>query len=220
MRYAIWHTPRTGSNVLCDCIIKTKLGGMRRLNDAGFFIGFGEEVKKAYAEGAVDRYFERNRTKNGVEGCKLGWDYVEHLNKWLAFGEVDEILLSFDAHILITRGDMVAQAVSRLVARQDGKWTSKDKGNDVQPVYNRERVTYFIAQMAGHTRSIQEWLALHDKDYLHLTYEGNALDWNFATRGVLEWVGVEREIPRVKPTLKKQSSEGKQRWIERYKRGE
>lgn len=220
MRYVIWHTPRTGSNVLCDVLVQTGLVGMKSLNDAGFFIGYGEGVKKAYEEGAVDAYFARNRTDNGVEGCKLGWDYVEHLNHNLAFGAVDDILAKFDKHLLVRRNNEVAQAVSRLIARQTGQWTSLDKRLDVVPQYSRDRISYFIAQNAGWEASVFTWLELHDIRPYVMSYESNAHNWRSAAIEVVEALEIPDEVGFVQPTLERQEDSIKEEWIERYLNGE
>lgn len=219
-RYVIWHTPRTGSNVLCDCLVQTGLCGMKALNDAGLFIGFGEGTKQAFEEGAVDAYFARNRTPNGIEGCKLGWDYIEHLNYHLPFGAVDSILGSFDRHMLITREDKVAQAVSRLIARQTGQWTSLDKRLDIEPVYNRERISYFISQAAGHEKAILTWMEIHDVRPFVMTYEENAMSWASAVSWITLELGIEGEVKAIEPVLSRQADPLKAEWIERYNQGE
>jgi LPS sulfotransferase NodH len=219
MRYVILHTPRTGSNVLCDCLVQTGLAGMRDLNDAGFFIGFGETVAQAFASGAVDKYFERNRTPNGIEGCKLGWDYIEHLNHFLTWGDVDKILRKFDRFIWLTREDVAEQAVSRLYARTSGVWTSLDKAKgQVLPVhYNVDRLSYFVAQAAGANAAIETWLRMHRQEALHLTYEDNVASWDHAVARVLRFVGYEGEIPSVKPKLRKLADSEKARWANRFR---
>lgn len=219
MRYVILHTPRTGSNVLCDCLVQTGLAGMRRLTDAGFFIGFGDTVSQAFASGAVDAYFERNRTPNGVEGCKLGWDYIEHLNSYLPWGDVDKILRTFDRFIWLTREDIAAQAVSRLYARTSGVWTSLDEPvNEVLPVhYNVDRLSYFAAQAAGHNANIETWLKLHREVPLKLTYEDNVASWDHAVSRVLRFVGYEGDIPSVNPKLKRLKDTEKLRWTNRFR---
>jgi LPS sulfotransferase NodH len=221
MRYAILHTPRTGSNVLCDCLVQTNMAGMRDLMDAGFFIGYGASTPQAYQSGAVDAYFKRNETPNGIQGCKIGWDYIEHLNKCLGWGEVDKILTSFDRFILLTRDDVVAQAVSRAFARLSKKWTSLDSPDDevvdMEGKYNQDRISYFISQMAGHNKSIQVWLDLHRVNPLHMTYEDNSLDWQAAVETLLHFIGVHTNVPLISPKLQKQSHPLKTAWIQQYK---
>jgi len=194
---------------------------MKALNDAGFFIGFGEGTAKAYQEGAVEAYFARNRTDNGVEGCKLGWDYVEHLNHFLPFGAVDDILATFDKHIVISRHDRVAQAVSRLVARQTGQWTSLDERLPVEPVYNRARIDYFIAQAAGDETAIMTYLSVRGIRPLRMAYEENNKFWALAVQNVFNFVEA-GDIPNrtIMPTIQRQEDPIKKQWIERYLRGE
>lgn len=192
---------------------------MNNLYHAGFFIGFGEGIAKAYQEGAVEAYFRDGRTENGVEGCKLGWDYVEHLNDNLPFGEVDRILESFDKHILITRRDKVSQAVSRLIARQTGQWTSLDKRLDVTPVYDRSRLDYFIADAAGKEASVMAWLSMRGIRPLQMSYEENQKSWDTAALNVLMHIDVSADVPRITPTLQRQEDPLKREWKERYLKG-
>lgn len=224
MRYVILHTPRTGSNVLCDALVSTGIAGMVSLDTAGFFIGFGEAVKEAWENGAVDQYFEANQTDNGIQGCKLGWDYIEHLNKVLPFGVVDDILKSFDRYILLTREDKVAQAVSRLIARSTGEWTSEDhkkpRQQVLEPKYDESRIAYFIAQHAGHEAAIDTWLNEHQCMVYPMTYEVNALSWHSAIADVLQWIDAAGWDGSYTITLQKQHDPRKADWIERYRNRE
>jgi LPS sulfotransferase NodH len=139
------------------------------LYTAGFFIGFGESIQAS----AIDLYFEQYQTSNSVQGCKIGWDYIEHLNTHLKFGEVDYLIQSLDKVIVLTRRDKLAQAISRLVARQSTQWTSEDMPTEaaIPLEYDRKRLIYFMAQIEGYQRSLFSILNFYNLDYFHLDYE-------------------------------------------------
>jgi len=220
MRYVIFHTPRTGSNVLCDLLVQTKKAGMTDLYTAGFFIGFGEKVREAYQNGAVKTYFDKNRTKNGVEGCKIGMDYIYHLVKALPFGKAEKFLRSFDRYIILSRQDRVRQAVSRLMARQSGIWQSGDakpRENALPVEYNRDKLAWYIADAAAAHMFFDMWLAQYDIEPLRMTYEENARDWNAAVTRVLDFIGVEAGELNLTPTLRKQVDARKEEWAGQYR---
>lgn len=215
MRYAILSTPRTGSNALCDLLAQTGIAGMKTVKDASFFIGYGPDVREAHTR-AVEDYFERNRTENGIEGCKIEYDYLEHLSMWLSPGMVARILRRFDCFIVLRRQDVIAQAVSRLIAMQTGQWTSED-GRSGEPVYDGEAITYHIAHIrAGEEFYRQMLMGFRHSSHLLLYYEHNIKDWQIAVNRVLRHIGAGTcEMP-LAHHLQKQVDPCKEAFIARY----
>lgn len=224
MRYVICSTPRTGSNALCDCLVQTGVAGMTDLYKAGFFIGFGADVARDCEHGAVDRYFRSVRTPNGVEGCKIGLDYILHLTKILPFGDAERLMCSFDRYIFLTREDVVAQAVSRLFARQSGIWQSGDKvpRDGTMPIsYKPDKLAFFIADTVGSNCYFETWFEQYGIEPLRMTYEVNAKDWTLAVRRILDFINV--PVPDnicVEPRIKKQHDPRKAEFIARYRSGD
>jgi LPS sulfotransferase NodH len=215
MRYAILSTPRTGSNALCDLLAQTGIAGMKNVHDASFFIGYGIGVVDGYAN-AVEAYFERNQTENGIEGCKIEYDYLEHLSMHLPPGSIGHIMKRFDCFIVLRRQDVIAQAVSRLIAQQTGQWTSEDSRGG-EPVYDCAAITYHIAHIrAGEAFFREMLLGLGHTNHLLLYYEHNIRDWQIAVNRVLRHIGVGMRDMQLEHHLQKQVDPCKEAFIARY----
>lgn len=193
---------------------------MTNLYNAGFFVGFGKDVAAACENGAVDRYFRSVRTPNGVEGCKIGTDYIFHLTKVLPFGDAERLMRSFDRYIFLTRDDVVAQAVSRLFAQQSGIWQPWDKEarEGTMPIgYHPGKLAFFMADIVGANAYFEAWFAQYGIEPLRMAYEENAEDWTAAVRRVLGFIDV--PVPdglHIVPNLKKQTDVRKAKFIARY----
>lgn len=144
--YLIAHTPRTGSNWLCEVLATTGQVGIGHVNRAGLFVGYGEGLAKpGHYPTKVNEYFCDSKTANGITGMKTGWDYLDLLDKHFVDGAVDEILGRYTDYIHLQRKDMVAQSVSWWVAAWSGVFTSvnagkPDKKNPADTPYDYDQI--------------------------------------------------------------------------------
>lgn len=222
MRYAICHTPRTGSNLLVDLLTQTRLAGITDLYKGGFFIGSGDGVKEAYQNGAADRFFADNTTPNGVSGCKVGIKDFDDLDRVLPFGAVDTLLASFDRWLWLTRQDRLAQAISWYVARRTGIWTTEDAKRPrkvAQPVeYNYARIAAFLGRIQADNARAEAFFDLHGIVPLPLVYEDWSQDFEGTIKRVLKVLGVEDPAhKRVKPLLQRQRDPRKAEYYDRFR---
>ncbi len=180
-RYAIFSSPRTGSNYLCA-----------RLNNASGCLGMPMEYLHADAidligarvfpgaTGAIDlrRYLDAVAT---VRTTRDGWFGVKiQPNQLLPLFEDDvrkaaEFLRSFDRLIFMTRDDKLGQAVSGAIAHATGAWFNFGDEPDLAGT-DIARLFPLIARLElqyGREERMMSDIArrLQDRPVLHIVYE-------------------------------------------------
>jgi LPS sulfotransferase NodH len=104
---------------------------------------------------------------------------------WLAAkASADQLIMLADAgildelaeharYILLERRDKLAQAISRCIAAQNGRWTTRHPGHraDDQLVYDRAAIDAELARIALGNAGLYGFLAANEIAPLHLAYE-------------------------------------------------
>lgn len=124
--------------------------------------------------------------------------------------------------IYLTRDDVLKQAISRVIARKSGAFTSKRQGKPVaEDDYDREEITRAVL---GHRKDYETWERLFEafgvKPY-RITYEQLASDPDGVAAAVAEAIGLEEPCAPRKPSekpLQRQSSALNAAWEERFLR--
>lgn len=178
--YLIAHTPRTGSNWLCEVLANTGQAGIGHVNRAGLFVGYGDHLSKPDVwPGKVDEYFAGSTTSNGVCGMKSDWDYLDRLADHFPDGAFETLMARYTHHILLTRSDVVAQAVSLWIAAWSGVYTSVNahqphKKDPLQAPYSFKDIVKRIDRIKMETRRWRTWYAQQGITALELVYEDMA----------------------------------------------
>lgn len=146
LRYIVASTPRTGSNLLCECLEATGVAGRPVEAFAPDFkwiwyrrwslpenASFGDYLRAAIRHGTV----------NDVFGLKIQWMHVRGLARdaQLPDDSVLDSLFACDMFINIVRRDRRAQAISWYRAIESNEWyrirgTDQPTGNGLKPVFN------------------------------------------------------------------------------------
>jgi len=218
--YMILHTPRTGSNLLADLLSSTGVAGINGVERAGFFVGWGGVALKNNGIEKVAEYLQDSTTPNGVTGCKGDFIYLDRIRGSLPYGAIEEIVGTFDKFILITRNDLVAQAVSYYVAGATGEFTSLN----VKPqskraiLYNKDRIAWLISRIVGDNARMNRWFYEQDIVPLRLTYEELVRDMFGTVSDVLDFLDLDMPSKwEPLPTLQQQHDQRKLKWVTRYK---
>lgn len=167
--YLLAFSNRSGSNLLAS-----------HLRSTPYFGGFNEQLihstvqKQAIAGGCqtfpeliqfASTHFKRNDEK--AWGFKASWDQIMMLYR---FG-IDRMYPSVRI-IHITRRDVVAQAVSYLIADQTKKWTSKHEGIEgCKPKYNYRDLRRLVEDSLMSELHVRTIASLFNAPYLNVTYE-------------------------------------------------
>lgn len=223
MRYVIWHLPRTGSNMLMGLLSQTGSTGINDYLNCGFFVGTPPPAEDW--DQRVEEYFSQQRTPNGVEGTKLGFPYVAEILTEIGPHRFSEFIRSFDRHFYLTRGDLVAQAVSYEWAGGTKQWNSWDVDNDIArrsgsyPEYSREAISRRITRFSNTLLEFESLFAEHGLHPIRFVYENLVNDSQSHIKSICRSVGI-LDIPSVKPITRRLYVEEKQQFIARYRRGE
>lgn len=219
--YLIAHTPRTGSNWLCEVLAATGQAGIGHVNRAGLFIGYGPAIADQYPEN-IERYFSDSTTPNGVCGTKSDWSYLhDHIERYLPAGALDAIMGRFTHFILLQRRDFFAQAVSLYIASQSGVYTSvsrnqPDKGDPTKITFDGDAITKNVTRVLTENLEWRAYFRRRNIQPLELFYEDMAADMPGTIQQVFEFLGVPPPdyIP-AEVTLKRQVNPLKEQFIEK-----
>lgn len=206
---------RSGSNVLG-----------RHLKGTRGFGGFTEQLNHPVVGTVSDRqglssfpdYFRSIQAKHlhrprHIHGFKASWDQVLMLKRARIDRMYDGMRL---VHIL--RADLVAQAVSLVIARQTQQWTSEQEARtEVEPVYDAAQIAQAVqacAEAETRMRMLAEILGL---PYLRVTYEDLDRDPIPVMQTVGQFVG--RDLSGWTPEplpIKRQATGRNEAWRARY----
>ncbi len=217
--YIICSVPRCGSSVLCEALTHSGLAGVPTEY-------FDENLRQRFCEKwnveGIDDYVRCLKHKktgpNAVLGIKA---HVNQMERSLGLSDLPAGLPNLH-FILVKRRDLFAQSVSYARAIQTERWSSEQSGLNVQPEYNFDQLAKLKSRLE---REYGKWDAFFDRHSivpLTLTYEDFAVDDESIVAAVdacLDYLGVASGSNlAIKPlTLKRQSDELSQQWIERFR---
>lgn len=226
--YLIAHTPRTGSNWLCEVLYHTGKAGRVDPNRAGLFVGYGAGLAHGVYPDKVDEYFADSTTDNGVCGMKSDWNYLDTLAQYFPPGAVDEIMGRYTHFIYLYREDIVAQAVSWYIAAISGVFTSvnlgkEGKGDPFTVAYDRDEIGRRIAKIISADQRWHDYFKLKDIDPLLIKTEDMQASGGMRStvREVFKHLGL--TAPRSFKTqfeLQRMDNPLKAEFIERYNAGD
>jgi LPS sulfotransferase NodH len=243
LSYLICATPRSGSTLLCETLIRTGVAGVpREYFEALPGTGLPRQPREYLpdlGDPAVDRLLPALRhgpplppfaerlaaavregtTANGVFGAKVMWGYVEPLLE--AAGGAPERLLPGLHHVLVVREDKLRQAISLWRALQTQVWNSADAEVETTagrpPVYSRPAIDTLHGQLEDHEAAWRRWFEERGVRPLELVYEDFADRPGEAAAKVLDHLGV--PVPAglsAGPPLRRQSDALTAEWVRRH----
>jgi trehalose 2-sulfotransferase len=203
--YVVCATPRSGSNLLCDLLSKTRIAGtpMEYWNAT-----YRDYFLKRWGRkgGATDSEYlqlalRAGKTGNGLFSAKIHWYQLEQLSA--AFPEPADLPF-FTAvpqlhYVFLTRADKLRQAISWYRASHTNKWSSVEAraGNGASPPsppFCYDSIRRGIDILQQHERA---WLDFFDRSGiqpLSLEYSKLCADVVRATRRVLSFIGVAQAL--------------------------
>lgn len=213
--YILCATPRSGSTLLCGLLAATGQAGdphsfFRREDIAEWAAHWGLSPHAALGKPAFDRAYlaaalSAGRAGTKLFGLRLMAQTQPELNALLdrlypglpddrarlerAFGGL--------AFVHLSRGDLLAQAISLVRARQTGLWHRAPDGSDVErlgpprsPHYDPAAIGAELAQLQQDAAHWDTWLAREGITPVKLTYEALAADPSAALALVCRALGI------------------------------
>lgn len=225
--YFVCCTARTGSNLLCELLENTGVAGRPQEH-------FYASDTHAYAQwetgyGSFMRQVIRaTTTPNGVFSTKLMGSSLPFVRAQLqndaefqgmALSEILAALFPNLQHIWLTRRDKLKQAISFWRAIQTREFVAVDAGVQMaesEPVYNFDAINRAIQIISLEESRWQEYFNAMRIVPLTLVYEDFVQDMRATVANVLNHLGINDKYSFAKPTLRKQSDDLSQAWLERY----
>ncbi|MEO1060164.1 MAG: Stf0 family sulfotransferase [Actinomycetota bacterium] len=235
--YLLCASPRSGSTLLCDLLIRTGAVGeprsyFREPSIARYARSWGlvddERSWGAEYAAAVRRH---GAGSSGRFGMRIMWrdlpGVLARLERWTPAeqGQAEVLRAAFGVtrYVHLSRDDALAQAVSLTLAQQTGLWHRNADGSDrerhgapTEPRYDRTQIADALRMMEHERRGWAGWFAANDIEPLAVTYEQLAVDPAATTTRVLAHLGrPDVEVPEVGTA--RLSTELNARWCERFR---
>lgn len=166
---------------------------------------------------AVMQELQQRRTSpNGVFGIKIHYPHIKQ------FGGFEKLKQAFpDAHyILLSRKDLLKQAVSLSVAHQTGVWITGQKPINEHPVYDFEDINRCLRQTILHNASWRYTLAANGCNFIEMDFDHVRHHLAESIERIAQFVGVTVEpgqLPQQHAT-KKQGNDRNKEWTARFVR--
>jgi trehalose 2-sulfotransferase len=204
---------RSGSNLLGN-----------HLRDLPDFSGFKEELNHPAIKSIIKRknlnsfpdYFRSAQNEYPRDHCygyKASWNQVLMLNRC----GIDRMYKGVKL-IHITRGDLIGQAISLVIAMQTLKWTSEQTGKDnVEPQYDSNQISSAIEACCKAEMQMKLVSEITNLDRLHVFYEDLVAEPEKVMQRVGLFLG--RDLSDWQPgkvAIKRQASELNDQWRKRY----
>ena len=160
---------------------------------------------------------QRCRTSpNGVFGIKV---HYSHLNQTCGGFDTLLELLPNPYFVLLTREDVMAQAVSLSVARQTGSWISGQGNKQAEPVYNFDEIDNGLRRILFENASWRYTLAASGCRYMELNFNDVKSSMKTTVKRIADFAGIELDensIPDA-PVTKKQSKTLNDQWMKMFR---
>jgi LPS sulfotransferase NodH len=190
----ICFTNRCGSNYLAHLLASTGA-----FNEAGEFFNAPTVLEHSVPRGlrSLQGYFSVLPT------------LVPHSGHFAAKAGIDQLLMLADAGILdalggrvtylmMERQDRLGQAISRVIASQNGRWTTAHASNvpDSALLFNRTAIDTELAGIAYDNEQFSQFFSANGIVPVHLTYEALLVDVESTVKAVVTKVGLAELRPR------------------------
>ncbi|USI72795.1 Stf0 family sulfotransferase [Sphingomonas morindae] len=237
--YVICASPRTGSTLLCNGLIRSGLAGFPREN-----FDDRAEVDQAYKaqlgiaadddSGYLAEVLRRAQGANGMRGLKVHWHQLGTLERILRAGHAARLRdtpdLTFDAYqrslfgpvcwLWQRRRDKVAQAVSLYRASRSHVWhhpaAKPRRTEDDEVPYDFGAIDRLVHACFRYDQSWSRYLRTHGIGALVLWYEDFVAAYETTMRGVFDHLGLPDAVIHP-PGLNRLSGARSAEWAERYR---
>lgn len=164
----------------------------------------------------ITRLQSRRTSSNGVFAIKIHYPHIKQ------FGGFENLIKQFpNAHyVLLSREDVLNQAVSLSVASQTGVWISGQQPTSDSAVYDYNHINSCLRETILNNASWRYKLAASGCNYIEMSFQDVQKDLSSSIKRVANFMNVEiadSEIPSQQVT-KKQSNQRNRDWAERFAR--
>lgn len=208
-------TGRCGSHMLGHALQKA--------NSFGFPLEYANPANLAEWEKRLDKQGlnevlpeiqQRRTSPNGVFGIKVHYSHIKQ------FGGFDRLKKTFsDAYyIILSRKDVLKQAISLSIAKQTGVWISGQKAVIDNPRYNFNDIDHCLRHTIIENSSWRYTLSAHGCNYIEMDFDFVRSNLTSTIHQIADFIRVEIDpelIPKDQAT-KKQSNNINIEWERRF----
>lgn len=208
-------TGRCGSHMLGHALHKT--------NSFGFPLEYVNPANLAEWKNRlhIDDFHEvltevqRRRTSlNGVFGIKI---HYSHIKQFGGFSHLQEVFPNA-YYLLLSREDILRQAVSLSIAKQNGVWIHGQKPVNNNLVYNFREIDKCLRQSILENSSWRYVLSAKGCNYIEMKFDQVLNNPSQSIEEIASFIGIEldsNKIPR-EQVVKKQSNDINSDWTSRF----
>ncbi|QQL45467.1 Stf0 family sulfotransferase [Sulfuriroseicoccus oceanibius] len=208
-------TGRSGSHMLGHALHRTGAFGypLEYANPTNFT----EWERRFDTSGVEDTLHEiqnRRTAPNGVFGIKLHYSHVRH------HGGIRRIerLLPNAHYVILTRKDLVRQAVSLAVARQTGVWISGMEARNSNPTYDFDQINHCLRELVLDNASWRYTLEAAALPYIEVSFDEVKNDLVDVVGRIAKFAGIDVDASSLtnEHATKKQGNELNDSWVNRF----
>mgnify|MGYP001797668104 CR=1 FL=1 len=208
-------TPRCGSHMLGHALQKT--------NSFGFPLEYTNPVnlsqwKKRFGkedfEDVLTEIQAHRTSPNGVFGIKI---HYTHIQQYGGFARLQEIFPEA-YYVLLTRNDILKQAISLAIARRTGVWISGQKPVNENPEYQFQHIHKCLRELIIYNSSWRKTLRDNGCNYIEMNFDFVLKNIANSIQQIAKFMDVEvnsETIPTEQVT-KKQGNNINSEWEKRF----
>lgn len=235
--YIICASPRSGSTLLCDLLTRSGAGAPESYFRPDSIPGYAERWRVPIDGGQfsvayVSAVRRAGEAGTGRFGMRVMWtDAPAFLHRLAelhpaAQDQPDALRLAFGVRkfVRLSRRDMIAQAVSLVIANQSGLWHVNADGSERQRAKPHEDPRYDSAAIAAELKVLRRedegwtrWFSDHQLRPYHVDYESLSADPSATLSGVAEYLEVSG-LSSLSPGTARMASNLNTEWTIRFKR--
>lgn len=208
-------TPRCGSHMLGHALQKTNSFGfpLEYTNP----INFPEWQKRFGKEDFQDVLAEIQKVRtspNGVFGIKI---HYSHIKQYGGFARLQETFPNA-FYVLLTRNDILKQAISLAIARKTGVWISGQKPVNENPEYEFKHIHKCLRELIVYNSSWRQVLRENRCNYIEMNFDFVVKNIASSIEQVAQFMDVEvkTELIPTQQVTKKQSNSINSEWEKRF----
>ncbi|MCB1121342.1 MAG: Stf0 sulfotransferase [Verrucomicrobiae bacterium] len=208
-------TARCGSHMLGHALHQTGKFGfpLEYMNHANL-----AEWKKRIGSNNIEEVLQviqsRRTSTNGVFGIKIHYSHIQ------MFGGFEKVMQFFPNayYVLLSRNDVLRQAVSLSIAKQTGVWISGQQPVNDNPEYDSTDIENCLRQTILDNASWRFTLAASGSNYIEMDFDQARRNLPDSVQKVADFIDIQidqHDIPTEQVT-KKQSNSRNREWAERF----
>ncbi|WP_341367866.1 Stf0 family sulfotransferase [Yoonia sp. BS5-3] len=239
--YLICTMPRSGSTLLCDLLSQTGVAGkpnsfFRPQSLADFAAEWDVPAPSLddFDQSYIDAALTHGSANTGCFGMRIMWqnnvpDFIQRLGVLFpaAQTDLDRLQAAFGPlkFIHLARRDLVAEAVSYVIADQSGLWHRNADGSELErtrppaePDYDFDAIHAIYEEVSVGHGNWNSWFDGQNITPLQVAYEDLAQDPNDQLRRVLHFLGCdERKADGIRPGTARLSDARNADWAARFR---